>query len=94
MTKGKRGPSKKDPFAALDDDFKAIIDSADRDQIRHKISEVSMNQVDLMQAKADDEDLARCLEEAKEAGAQYREGTKMNKLRIMYAKITLEGKGG
>jgi len=90
----KRGRKKKDPFDALDDDFKALIDSSDRDQIRRKISEVSINQVDLMQAKADDQDLARCMEEAKEAGAIYREGTKMNKLRIMYAKLALEAKGG
>ena len=94
MTKGKRGPSKKDPFAALDEDFKTLVDGSDRDQIRHKISEVSMNQVDLMQAKADDQDLASCHEAYREAGAQYREGTKMNALRIKYAKLALEGKGG
>jgi len=91
---GKRGRPKKDPFEALDTDFKDAIASSNVADIRNRIAKIAMDQVELMKAKSEDEDLRAKVEEVKIASEQYREGTKLNKLRIMYAKQVLEDKGG
>ncbi len=87
------GRPKKDKFEDLDIDFKDSVAAMDESQIRAKLAEVSLNQAALMAAKADDEDLAVKKEIAKEAGAIYREGTKMNKLSIEWARQVLGDKG-
>jgi len=88
------GRSKKDPFADLDQDFKDEINAASKEQIRDKIAQISLNDAALEEAKELDLDLAQKKEAAKEAGAVYREGKKMNKLRRKYARIMLGEKGG
>lgn len=84
----------KDPFADLPDDFRDAVDAADRDGIRKLIAEAAIAQAELMEAQAQDEDYKLLKEQAREAGAVYRDGTKTNKLKIKYAKMVLEGKGG
>lgn len=84
----------KDPFADLAEDFRDQIDAADRDGIRSLIAQVALDQAELMEAQSKDEDYQNIKEQAREAGAVYREGTKSNKLKIKYAKMVLEAKGG
>ncbi len=88
-----RGRPKKDPFADLEEEFKEVINTLDTTDIRDRITTIALNQADLMSAKVEDQALKEAKEVAKEAGAVYRDGTKMNKLRISYAKQVLDGRG-
>jgi hypothetical protein len=83
----------KDPFAALDSDFKDTVFKMGEGEIRSLITTVSLNQVELLQAKDADLDLAQKREAAKDAGAIYREGTKMNKLRVLFCHRALADAG-
>lgn len=87
-----KGP--KDPFADLSQDFRDAVDAADRVEIRKTVAQVALDQAELMEAQALDEDFSNAKAAASEAGAVYREGTKINRLKIKYAKQVLEGKGG
>ncbi len=85
--------TKKDPYEILDDQFKTMIVAMGEDEIRNEIATVALNQAELMIAKTQDQHLQEKKEEAKEAGAVYREGTKFNKLKISYARQVLEDRG-
>lgn len=85
---------KKDPFEDLDPEFKDALAAMSREEIRNKIASIAIAQSDLLKAKDSDEALQEAKEAAKEAGAIYREGTKMNKLRIAFATQVLQDKGG
>lgn len=87
------GRPKKDKFDDLDKDFKEEAEKLDEGQLRTKISEIALNQEALMEAKEQDQDLAQKKEQAKEAGAVYREGSKANKLRVRYLRQMLDAKG-
>lgn len=82
----------KDPFAALDSDFKDLVSGMTEEEIRDKITAVTLNQIELQKAKEDDLDLAQKREAARDAGAIYREGTKMNKLRVLFCHRVLGDK--
>lgn len=84
----------KDPFADLSEDFRNAIDAMSRDDIKKAIGQVTLNQLELMEAQKADEDYQSLKEQYREAGAVYREGTKANALKLKYAKQALEGKGG
>ncbi len=83
----------KDPFAQLDDDFKASANSMDEAEIRNTIAKVALNQAALQELKEQDTDLASKKEIAREAGTQYRDGTKENKAKILYLRQLLGDKG-
>lgn len=84
---------KKDPFDALDPEYKDSIEAMTVEEIRDRIASVSLAQVELMEARDTDEDYQRAKEEAREAGAVYREGTKANRLKIEFAKRVLQDRG-
>jgi len=86
--------TKAEPFENLSQDFRDTVDAQTRDDIKRTICQVTLDQLELMEAQALDEDYQNLKEQAREAGAIYREGTKMNSLKIKYAKQVLEGKGG
>jgi hypothetical protein len=79
-----RGRPKKDKFADLDSDFKDAAASMSEAEIRKRLSEIALNQVELVNAKEVDDDLKAAKFRAREAGAIYREGSKMNKLRTEF----------
>jgi len=83
----------KDPFAALDSDFKDNVAKMSEERIRDLIAKVSLDQVNLMNAKDEDLDLIQKRQAASDAGAIYREGTKMNKIRILFCHRALEDGG-
>ena len=83
-----------DPFADLSEDFRNAIDAMDRNDIKKAIGQVTLDQLELMEAQKADEDYQSLKEQFREAGAVYREGTKANSLKLKYAKQALEGKGG
>lgn len=90
-----RGPgkTKKDPFADLDDDFKASTLSMAEDDVRKRASKVAFDQQTLMDAKLADGDFIEAKERFAAAGAIYRDGTKLNRLKIRFCKKVLEDRG-
>lgn len=84
---------KKDQFADLPEEFKNAVAGMDEAGIRDTSTKVTFNQAALMEAKDADADLAAKKEEAKEAGAIYREGTKANKAKIAWCRQVLSDKG-
>lgn len=87
------GRKKKAPFADLDQDFKDTVASMSDEEIKKRCAEVALAEHENREAKKADTDLAEKLGAAKFAGEQYREATKMNKLRIAYAHFILEARG-
>jgi hypothetical protein len=87
-----RNFEEKDPFAALDQDFKDAIAGMDEGEIRDRIAKISLDDAALKEAKSNDEDLKQVQSIAREAGAVYREGAKMNSLRIKFARRVLGDK--
>lgn len=88
-----RKKSTKDPFEIIGREYIDAVTAMDEKQIRDRIASVSLDQVALMEARDQDLDLQKAVEQAREAGATYREGTKINKLKIAFAKRVLEDRG-
>ncbi len=85
---------KKADFADLDSDEQDMIASLRGNDLVAYVAKVAMDQHALMKAKEEDQDLAEKKEAAQDAGAQYRDGTKFNKLRISFAKRVLDDRTG
>ena len=88
-----RGRPEKGRFDALDQDFKEALSAAPVDEIKKRVAEIALDLDRLLEAKKADQDLAEKLEAAKDAGAVYRDGTKMARLKIRYAQTLLEARG-
>lgn len=84
----------KDPFVEVPEEFKDAVAGMSIDEINARIAQVAKDQVDLMKAKKEDGDLLEKREAYKEAGVQYREGTKANRVKIEYCKQMIDNKGG
>lgn len=91
MNKPKK--EKKDEFADLPVEFKDSLASQDEVEIRKKIAQVALDDEALRMAKDDDQDLHEKKTAAKDAGAQYAEGAKENRLKIKYMRRLLGDKG-
>lgn len=88
-----RGFKKKGKFDDLDSEFKTNVENMTEEEIKRRISEVAIAEHENREAKSKDQDLADKVAAVKFAGEQYREATKMNKLRIAYAHFILESRG-
>jgi hypothetical protein len=88
-----RGFKKKGPFDDLDKEFRETIENMSDEDIKKRVSEVAIAEHENRQAKAKDQDLSDKVAAVKFAGEQYREASKMNKLRIGYAHFILESRG-
>lgn len=86
--------AEKDPFALVPEEFKEAVVGMNVDEINARIAQVAKDQVDLMKAKKEDQDLEEKKNIFREAGAVYREGSKLNRVKIEYCKAMLESKGG
>lgn len=90
-----KGPKKaKDPFESIPEDWKDAVAASSVDAINARIAEVAKAEEENLRLKGEDFDLASLKEQVKEAGAQYSEATKMNRLKIRYAMRVLGDKGG
>jgi hypothetical protein len=89
-----RPKSTKNKFDDLPEEFRTEVDSLSRESLEHKIAAIAMYQVELMAAKAEDQDLAEKKEAARFAGEVYRLGSKQIKLKIEYCKANLDAAGG
>lgn len=86
--------TKRDKFSALPEEYKDAVAAMNVAEIRDRIAQVALDQLDLMNAKEEDQDLQEKQEAFKVASEGYREGMKQNKLKIEFAKRVLEDKGG
>lgn len=84
----------KEPFQNIPDEFKDAVAEMNVVEIKQRIAQVALDQVELMKAKKEDGDLLEKREQYKEAGALYREGTKLNRTKIEYCKMMIDNKGG
>lgn len=84
---------KKDQFEAIPSEFKDTAAGSDSVTVKSMIAKAAMDDADLRKAMEEDEDLKNAKEQAKIAGEVYREGFKMNRLKIKYLKQVLEDKG-
>jgi hypothetical protein len=64
----------KDPFEVVPEEFRDAIAGMSPVEIKQRIAQVALDQVELMNLKKDDQDLQEKREVFKEAGAVYREG--------------------
>lgn len=83
----------KDPWEKLPLSFKEEAMRADEAGLRSMASKVTLDQAALMEAKKKDLDLKEKAEIYKEAGAMYREGAVINKLKGAYLRQTLDHNG-
>jgi hypothetical protein len=86
--------AEKDPFVLVPEEFKDAVEGMDVVEIKQRIAQVSIDQVELMNAKKQDQDLEEKKELYKEAGLVYREGSKLNRVKIEFCKAMIDSKGG
>jgi hypothetical protein len=89
--RGRKGP--KDPFEALPGEFKDAVLGSDEATIRQRISEVALAQAEMNETEKLDLDFQSKKEAAKVAGEVYREGKKLNQLKIKYMRQVLQSQG-
>ena len=92
--KGQRGGfGKKDPFADLPGEWKERINAGEDAVLRAEASQVSFNEIANQTVKKGDPHLKEMVAAAKEAGRQYADATKANKLKLAYLRNLLEARG-
>lgn len=87
-----RGPAK-DPWKDLPPEWREKVEAAKDEDIRTEGGSVAFAEVANQMMKAGDEDLAMRQAEAKEAGQQYVDATKVNKGKLAYLRFILESRG-
>lgn len=92
MARG-RGRKARDPWAALPSEFRDAVMQGSEEELHKKLVETTLAQQALLDAKQKDEDYQRAKTAFGVAGAVYREGTKVNGLKVKFIKQTLEGRG-
>jgi Fe-S cluster assembly scaffold protein SufB len=88
-----KGRTKKEPFADLPDEWKDAIQQGKPEEIEKEIARLGIGEEENKKLKTEDEDLARCREEVKVAGEQYRAATKGYRLRMKFIMQVLESRG-
>lgn len=95
MAKGKK-KEPKDQFAMItekDPNFRDTVMQSSPEEIRKIVAKIALDTDEILTAKKNDEHLKEMVEQAKEAGAGYREAKKLNDLKIKFARQTLDSKG-
>lgn len=84
---------KKNQFDDLPPEFVDSVNAMSTEEIRDRVATIALQQAELMAARDLDEDLQMAKATAREAGAIYRDGTKMNKTKIEFCKQILGARG-
>lgn len=84
----------KDKFSDLSLEEQDTIASKSPEELLDFVAKVALDNEALLKARDEDQDLAEKKEAVKEASAIYREGNKVNRLRIAFADRCLQDKGG
>jgi hypothetical protein len=92
---GRGRPAKqKDEWADLDDDFKTAVLQSSVEQVNLRIAETAKSEEENKRLKKEDGHLLEMKAQYDEAGAQYKEATKANRLKIRYMVSVLKSRGG
>lgn len=92
MARGRRrGP--KDPYEGLSGDWRAAVEGAKDDEFQKKLSEVALEQQQILDDIAKDTDYQEAKARLKVAGESYRDRRKTVKLKLKFAKRVLESRG-
>jgi hypothetical protein len=83
----------KDPFEGLEQEYRDAIMGMDVVEIKKRVAETALEQAALMKAKKEDGDLIEKQAAYKDANSTYVENTKLNKLKINFCKMVLDGMG-
>jgi hypothetical protein len=86
-----RGP--KDPWSGLPKEWKERIDAGQDEELRSESSKVAFNEIANQTIKKADPHLKEAVSAAREAGRQYVDATKANKLKLAYLRNLLEARG-
>ena len=84
---------KKEPFADLPQEFKDTVDNCDEKQCREQLAKIGLAQDEVLESKKNDQHLREAGEVYKDAGQQYRDGTKSNRLKTRYVVERLKAMG-
>lgn len=87
------GSKKKDPFAAIPEDFKDGVEGMGQDELKAKFVEVTKAELENQAAAKADQDLSQAKDRARIAGQIYSDQTKMNKLKTKYLIQAMADKG-
>jgi hypothetical protein len=93
VVKRGRGRPRKDPYADLPKEWCAQMEGALDEEIRAVASKVALDEVLNKRLKSEDLHLKEKQLEAKEAGEQYADATKVNTLKLVYLRLLLELRG-
>jgi hypothetical protein len=88
------GKTKKDKFADVPTEFKDAVASSSVEDINKRIATIAKDTEALLKARDDDQDYQTKKEALKTAGAVYRDGKKLNRLKTLYCIQALGDKGG
>lgn len=91
---GRGRPKKdKDPYEGLSEEWRAAVESGDRELINQKLSEAGLEQQQVLDDMEADQDYQNAKLAAKFAGEGYKERRKVVKLKFKFAKRVLESRG-
>ncbi len=90
---GKVGRPKKDKYAELAPEFKDSVQGKTDEQLNDILAKVAKDEELNRRNKDLDEQLKEAILAAKEAGLQYRDASKTNKLKTSYIYDTLKARG-
>lgn len=93
MAKGRKAKSTYDKLKELDPQFLEATESLDVEHLDAKIVELTKYQLQVTEAKKEDPDLQRILEEKRTAEEGYRQSLGGNRLKIKYIVELLKSKG-
>lgn len=96
MPRGKKksmGSHSDSPFKDLDDEFKVAVEQANDGDIKTRIADIALAEQQNSDLKKSDQQLMEAKQAFADAGEQYREATKFNKLKIKYCSHVLESRG-
>jgi DNA repair ATPase RecN len=87
------GRPKSEKKSVISDEWIKSVQRMDYAQLQDAIAKVAKAEDENQKMKADDPDLNALKEQVKEASAQYREATKVNKAKLAYAIEQQETRG-
>ena len=88
-----RGRPKKLPFEDLDQNFKDEVANLTDEQVKQKLAAIAIAEHENREAKKQDQDLESKHIIYRDAGEQYREATKNNRLRTEFCYDILASRG-
>lgn len=88
-----RGRPKKAEFADLDAEFQDSVNNLSEQEIRDLVAKTAMQEAENIKNMKEDQHLAECKIQVKDASKNYHDNTKANGLKIRFLKRALEDKG-